>query len=358
MGRSRAAPSRGRDPAPRRGPLPGRPRPGPERTPCRDPALAARARADRPARSGGRAGAPWGRRSAHRGGRRRHVEPVPGRRGRRAPLLRRRRRDGALRGRARRRRRGEGPLRGRGRARADRGRLRAARRRCSTPRRARSSPSASSPTATPTRPSRAPPWSWRRRSPSHAGRARRSSATASSPTGTQAAGRAHRLGELPGPVHAALRRRGRARAPRREAADHHAARLGRELRDQVDDLRLHRAHGPRVAQARRAGALDRGSPRAPGRQLRLDRAHHRRAGRLLRRGRAAGGRLRRGRGRRRLRPRAGAGDALPDARLALGRLPGAERGLPQPRRPRRTAARPGSTAASAGRSSTSRSRAR
>ena len=51
---------------------------------------------------------------------------------------------------------------------------------------------------------------------------------------------------------------------------------------------VHRADGPRIAQARRAGALDRGPARAPGRELRLDRADDGGAGRLLRGRRAAG----------------------------------------------------------------------
>ena len=46
-----------------------------------------------------------------------------------------------------------------------------------------------------------------------------------------------------------------------------------------------------------------------------------------------GAAVRRDRGRRRVRARARAGDALPDARLARGRVPRAERGGPQPRRP-------------------------
>ena len=83
--------------------------------------------------------------------------------------------------------------------------------------------------------------------------------------------RAHRLGELPGAVHAALRRGRRARASRLEAAPDHPARLRRQLRDQVGGLRLRRPDGPRVAEARRARPLDRGPPRAPRRELGLDR---------------------------------------------------------------------------------------
>ena len=46
------------------------------------------------------------------------------------------------------------------------------------------------------------------------------------------------------------------------------AELGRQLRYQIDGLRLRRAHRPCLPQAWRAGALDRGPPRAPGRQFR------------------------------------------------------------------------------------------
>ena len=88
-------------------------------------------------------------------------------------------------------------------------------------------------------------------------------------------GLAHRLGELPGPVHAALGRRRRARASRLEAPPDHAARLGRLVRDQVRRLRLRRAHGARLAEARRPRALDRGPPRAPRRELVLERPCHR-----------------------------------------------------------------------------------
>ena len=68
-------------------------------------------------------------------------------------------------------------------------------------------------------------------------------------------------------------------------------------------------------------------------QLVVDRARHGRRGRLLGGRRAARAPLRRDRGRRRLRARARAGDALPDARVALGRVPRAERRRTQPRRP-------------------------
>ena len=87
--------------------------------------------------------------------------------------------------------------------------------------------------------------------------------------------RADGVGELPGPVHAALGRGGRARAEGLEAAADHAAELGRELRDQGHGLRLRRPDRPRLAQARRARSLDRGPAGAPRGQLGLDRARHR-----------------------------------------------------------------------------------
>ncbi len=54
-------------------------------------------------------------------------------------------------------------------------------------------------------------------------------------------GPADGVGELPGPLHAARRRRGRARPARRPAAPADAARLGRLLRRQVLGLRVRRA---------------------------------------------------------------------------------------------------------------------
>ena len=105
--------------------------------------------------------------------------------------------------------------------------------------------------------------------------------------------RAHRLGELPGPVHAAFGCGRRARPPGLEAAADHAAELGRQLRDQGDGLRLRRPDRPRLAQARRAGALDGGPARAPRWQLRVDRPHHRPRGGVRRRRRAARAALRR-----------------------------------------------------------------
>ena len=68
--------------------------------------------------------------------------------------------------------------------------------------------------------------------------------------------RADCLGELSRPLHAALRRRRRARAARFEAPADHAARLGWIVRDQVVRLLLRRLDRARVAKARDARALD------------------------------------------------------------------------------------------------------
>ena len=112
----------------------------------------------------------------------------------------------------------------------------------------------------------------------------------------------------------------------------HAAGLGRLVRHQGRRPSVRRPDRARLAHARRAGALDGGPARAPRGQRCLDGAAHRARGRLHGRRRARRAALRRDRGRRRVRPRARARDALPDARLALGRLPGAERRRAEPRR--------------------------
>ena len=143
---------------------------------------------------------------------------------------------------------------------------------------------------------------------------------------------AHRVVELPGAVLAPRGRGLGARPHRHEAPADHPARLGRLVRDQVGGLRLRRPARARVAEAGRTGALDGGSARAPGRERPRDRARHRGRGGLRRRRGAARPALRRRRGRRRLHPRARAGHPLPDARLPLGRLPGAERRGAEPRR--------------------------
>ena len=135
-----------------------------------------------------------------------------------------------------------------------------------------------------------------------------------------------RVVELPGAVHAPLRGGGCARPAGLEAAPAHPARLRRQLRGQGHRLRLRRPDGARLEAPRRPGALDRGPGGASRRQLGLDGTHDDRPRRILRCRRAARARLRRRRGRRRLHPSSRAGDALPDARLALRCLP---------RRPRR-----------------------
>ena len=55
---------------------------------------------------------------------------------------------------------------------------------------------------------------------------------------------------------------------------------GGSLRDQVGGLRLRRPHGPRLAEARRPGALDRGPARAPRRELLVERTRDARRGRV------------------------------------------------------------------------------
>ena len=146
-------------------------------------------------------------------------------------VLRRRPRDRPLRGRARRRRRRARPLRRRGRPRAHRGRVRVARpghgRRGRGRDRGSSSPIARFTTATSTLRSRKPT------SSSGSDLAfPRWSCTPVECYGVVARlgprrGLPDCLGELPGPVHAALGRRGRARAPRLQAPADHAARLWR-----------------------------------------------------------------------------------------------------------------------------------
>ena len=109
------------------------------------------------------------------------------------------------------------------------------------------------------------------------------------------------------------------------------ARLGRLVRHQGGRVRVRGAARARLARSGRTRALDGGPTRAPGRERARERSEHDARGRLRLRRRAAGTALRRARGRRRLRPGARAGDALPDARLALRRLPRPERGRAQRR---------------------------
>ena len=137
----------------------------------------------------------------------------------------------------------------------------------------------------------------------------------------EAAGQADRLGELPGAVHAPRRRRRGARPPRRPAPSPDAARLGRLVRDQGRRAPVRRPARARIARARRARALDRGPARAPRRERRGDGTRDDRRGGVHGGRRARRAPLRRDRGRGRLCPRTRARDALPDARLALGRVP-------------------------------------
>ena len=97
----------------------------------------------------------------------------------------------------------------------------------------------------------------------------------------------------------------------------------------------------------------RGPARAPRGELGGDRARDHGRGGLHAERRAGRPPIRRDRGCRRVRPRARAGHALPDARLALGRLRRAERGGPVPRRAHEHRSRPASIGGSGGRSSTS-----
>ena len=166
------------------------------------------------------------------------------------------------------------------------------------------------------------------------------------------------VGQLPGAVHAARRRRRRTRAQGRPAAPADAARLGWLVRDQVVRVRVRRVDGARRPAPRRAGDLDRGPARAPRGERRRDGPHDRGRGRLHRRRAAARAPLRRDRGRRRVRPGARAGDPLPHARLALGRVHRPERRRAEPRRAHEHDPLRVSTVASAGRSSTSGSSGR
>ena len=77
----------------------------------------------------------------------------------------------------------------------------------------------------------------------------------------------HRVVQLPRPVHDAAGDRRRARALARPGTPDRARGHRRLVRDQVRRVRLRRADGPRLPGGGRAGALDRGSGRAPARQL-------------------------------------------------------------------------------------------
>ena len=258
--------SRGRGAAPRRRALHRRPRPGGERPPRGRAPLAVRARAHHAARPGSRARASpawsasspvqtWS--SCHG-----HFRSASTRPSRSTPPRTRRCATSAS------------PSRSSSRATATSRRMRSSWSRSSTSRSLRCS--TQSPRWTPTRACRiarsrtgtsterspVPTSSSAAASRARAGRAPRSSATAWSATGTRP-GLAHRLGELPGPftLHSVA-----------------AAALGlpgSKLRlitppDSGGSFGIKATvyvyvvlHGPRVAQARRARALDRGSPRAP-----------------------------------------------------------------------------------------------
>ena len=239
-----------------------------------------RARAHRPARCVRRARASGRRRRPHRRGRRRDVEPVPGRGREPAALLRRRPRGRALRGRAARRRRRPRPLHRRGRGRADRGGVRAARAGARRRGAARSSPTARSRTATPTR--RSPP-------PTSSSRAAiafpRWTACPIECYGVvadwnEATGVLTAWANFQGPftLHSvaagALGLKGS--KLRLITPPNSGGSFGIKATVYVYVVLI----GPRLAQARRAGALDGGPARAPGRELGVDRADHRPRGRV------------------------------------------------------------------------------
>ena len=88
----------------------------------------------------------------------------------------------------------------------------------------------------------------------------------------------------------------------------------------------------RVPQARRSREMDQGPARASRRERSLDRARWTESRRAFTAtGELIDAALRRDRGRRRIRARTGARDVVSHARLALGCLPGAQRGRAQPR---------------------------
>ena len=143
---------------------------------------------------------------------------------------------------------------------------------------------------------------------------------------------AHGLGELPGAVHAPWRRCRGAGPAWRPASARHAAGFRWVVRRQGRGPAVRGAHRPRVARARRARAVDGGPARASRGELCLDGTAHRLEAGFTAGRRARRAPLRRGRGRRRVRARARARHALPHARLAVRRLPRAERRRPEPRR--------------------------
>ena len=201
--------------------------------------------------------------------------------------------------------------------------------RCSTrsrrPRRRGASPTAASPTATVDEAfARAPTSSSPERFSLPAlDAARRSSATASSRDWDDAAASLTAWTNFQGPftLHAVAARGARAaRARSCGCSPRRTRRLVRRSRPSVYAYVV--LIGLAVAPARRARDVDRGPARASRRAARSRPGASTEVEAAFARGRrAARAPLRRGRGRRRVRPRARAGDALPHARLALRRLP-------------------------------------
>ena len=197
----------------------------------------------------------------------------------------------------------------------------------------RASPTARSTTATSTQRSRRPTSSSASASASRAGAARRSSATASSQTGTRPRARSP-----PG-------RTSRARSRCTRSPPAHSGCPGSKLRlitppDSGGSFGIKSAVFAYVVlmglASRKLGVPvrwieDRLEHLAASSSV--ERTRHARRGGLHLRRRARRAPLRRDRGRRRVRARARAGDALPHARLARGRVPRAERGGTQPHRP-------------------------
>ena len=171
---------------------------------------------------------------------------------------------------------------------------------------------------------------------------------------------AHGLGELPGPVHAARRRGGaRSGCRARTLRLHHPARLGRlasAIKSAVYAYVVLMGLASRQLGVPVRWTEDRlehlaGELAARPRGRRRSRPASPQDGELLALA------LRRDRGRRRVRPRPRAGHALPDARLALGRLPRARTSPRATASSSRTAARPGSTAGFGGPAALLRARA-
>ena len=326
VGRPLGPPRRGRGAASRERPLHGRPRARSARLACGDRPLAAGPCARDRGRVGG-ARPPGRPRRAHRRRRRLALAAVPGRDRVTGAALRGRRRHGPLRRRAARRGGREGSLPRRGCRRARRRGVRAAR--------ARRRAHGRGGDPRPQLPLRRRGRGARERRPGGARELPR--AALHLPAGRvlrrrlrlgRARGTPHRVGQLPGALHPARGCCGGPRPPGRPAPASDAAGLGRVVRRQGGDPAVRRPRRSRGARARRPRPLDRGPGGAPRRELRRHRACHRAGGGLHGRGRARRAALRRPRGRRRVRPRSRAGDALPHARVAVRRLPRPERRRP------------------------------